>query len=233
MVESCWRFSRFLVKYIRSSTSLSMVEKRYEFVPYFSCRNLHKAPFPAAMSPTKPKMTLLFGILYNVFVKKMQFNTNLSEHLFAFTAGMIAFLANYPFDPCVYNHFGARRARRSATIHGAALNGDAKFSGLYNRVLLGMGGALAVLAHMTIFVSDSFHLVANFVAMRQTLGSSGIARNQNLFIPNNDAAHAASITGRARGDSLGNFHEIFVPSRTNVGCLGHKNRLAKSVLIII
>jgi len=101
---------------------------------------------------------------------------------------MVAALADYPDYAAVYYQHGAGAAGGHAAVEGRAVDGNAVFGGLADRVLLGVYGADAVGGHAAVLMEHFFELMPHFVAVGKARGRAYIAGNQELVVPGDNAA---------------------------------------------
>jgi hypothetical protein len=122
---------------------------------------------------------------------------------------MVILFADDSFDPDIDYHLGADIARSHFAIKCRPIKRDAQLGRLANGILLGVGGADAVLGGMSVFVNDSVKLMADLVAVRQAHWRADIAGGENLLVSGDNAA---GTTAR-----LATWSAIFIKYSSQLG----------------
>jgi hypothetical protein len=153
----------------------------------------------------------LIFILLSLFVFELDRDPGQAKELFRFLSGMVAALADDPYDSAIDQKHRTGATRCHPTVEGGSFDGDSSFCRLADRVLFGMNGPNTVLRQVTVFVDQFLELVAYLIAMRQALGRAYITRDEYLAVLRDDAAAPSSIARGSFGDCVGNLHEILIP----------------------
>jgi hypothetical protein len=137
----------------------------------------------------------LLVIPYDFIVYDAEFYASLLEHFNRIGVGVVAFLADDPFNACVDYYHCACSARRHLAIECCSLEWYPESGRLDNRVLLGVEGTYAVLGDFTVVVEYFAQVVSCFVAVRQSRWGANVACGHDTFIFNDYGAASASVAG--------------------------------------
>ncbi len=154
----------------------------------------------------------LVGIALNLVEHIFEPDTGRREHSFAFGAVVVATLADYPDDAAVDDHHRAGPAGSHPAVEGRALDTDAPFGRLADRVLFGVDGPDAMLRHGAILMEHFLQLMPHLVAVGQAAGGADVPCGEYLVILGYDAARSTAIAGGSLRDRVAHFHEVFVPA---------------------
>ena len=154
-------------------------------------------------------------------IEVVQLHPGEPEHFFRFIAGMVAELADDPFNAAVDDEHSAGTAGGHFAVKCAAVEGDAVAGSLAYGILLRVDGAHAVLRRGTVIMRHLLHKVAHVIAMRQAFWGTDITGNQHLFVAHDHASAAPAVAGSPFGRSMRQFYEVFVPGRAEVVLSGH------------
>jgi hypothetical protein len=112
------------------------------------------------------KWSLLYIVLFKFIVDYNQVKSSLRKHPESVLVGVVTFLADNPFDACVYYHHCTGSARCHLTVQSCALQGDAKPCSLDDSVLFRVKCPHAMLADFVVESDNLAHVMSNIVAMR-------------------------------------------------------------------
>ena len=129
---------------------------------------------------------------------------------------MIMLFAHYPFYAAVDYEHRASPARCHLAVNCSAVNRNSALCGLTDCILLSMDSPDAVLRYRTVIMNHLPHQVSCLVTMRKPGRTSDVPCHKNLVVAGDDAARTASVTRCPFRYSSCDFHEIFVPSRSDI-----------------
>jgi hypothetical protein len=143
---------------------------------------------------------LLAFVFFEFVVNNDKLYACLPKHLDGVLVGVVAFLADNPFDACVDYHHGAGSTRRHFAVKRGALQWYAETRRLDDGVLFRVQGADAVLADFVVSSDDFAHVMSDVVAVRQPRGGTHVACGHDAFVFDDDAACFAAVAGGAFGN---------------------------------
>ena len=159
----------------------------------------------------------MLGFVENIF----QFDTRGFEHGFRIVRVVVTPLAHNPDYTAVDDEHGAGSAGGHAAVQSRPFYGDAPFRRLTDGVLLGMYSSYAVGGDGAVLVKHLLELVADFVAVGEARGRPHITRYQELVILGDDTARPAPVAGGPFGNSVADFHKVFIPGWAFVNRFRH------------
>ena len=113
---------------------------------------------------------LLVLVLYDFVGEEFELDAGFGEHLFGFGSGVVFVGTHHALDAAVDDEHRAHATGSHAAIERGTVERDAEFGGLADGILLRVHRTHAMLRHRAILMYRLLELVANFVAMGQTLG---------------------------------------------------------------
>lgn len=155
---------------------------------------------------------LLLGVFGDFGVEYFKFDACLFDDCFAFFAAVVVFQAYDAFDAGVDDHFCACVAGCHFGVDGGSFDGDSVPGGECDGVCFAVACSETVPAFSAVFVCDFFHLVSDFVAVRNADWCSDVSCGEDSFVPDDDCGGFAAVAGCSACDRVDDVEEVFVPA---------------------